>query len=442
MKSIQSPFDIDLLSNKREWILFITISLLIFCIAIFIEYRNYKDFVEAKNINAEVLLQYKKDSKYVLKLKSDNGSIFYTTSKDDLKDIRGRFVNIYGKATNDCTFYKYLRNCFFIGYSISLLHKREFAKNIIDYINSQHLSKTNNLDSALYIESKVFDEFNKNIFAQMYQSLFLAKPMPQDLRDITNIFGVAHIFAISGFHLGILSFVLYFFLKFPYRYFQRNYFTYRNEFYDLNFVILIFAFIYLNILSFSPSFLRSFVMFAFGFFVLWKGLKLLSFKLLFACGILILSLFPRIFFSIAFWLSFSGIFYIYLYLKYFKLKNKLLYGVLLNIIVFLNMLPISHYIFYDFSLYAILSPFITMLFIIFYPLVLILHIFGFGGIFDNILSLILYINFSSFELQTPFWFLCIFLCVSFIAIFNKFVYYFSIFLSSLYFLYGFLKGVL
>lgn len=436
MKTIQSHFEVELFDKKSDWVIFIAICWLIFCISLFMEYSNYKEIRENKTIslNAKVLLQYKKIDKnyYVLKLKGENGGTFYTTSRDDLKDLRGRYINIYGTLGKDCGFKEYLKSCFVVSYAISLLNKKDFRSGIIDYIDSQHSNKF----------SDKFDEFSSNLASKMYQGLFLATPMPQNLRDSANALNIAHIFAISGFHLGILAFVIYFILSPFYKYFQRRYFTYRNEFYDLQFIILSFSFVYLNVISFSPSFLRSFVMFAFSFFVLYRGLKLLSFKLLFACILLILSLFPRVFFSIGFWLSVSGIFYIYLFLKYIHIKNKLAYILLLNIIIFLNMFLISHYTFYSFSLWAVLSPLITLAFVIFYPLVLVLHIIGFGGIFDSFIFFVANYDFAIVETKTPFWLLVIFICISFMAIFNKFAYYFIVFLSFLYFLYGISRGIL
>lgn len=431
MKSYKSPFDIELISSKKDWLIFLSLALLILCISLALEYHNYRILLEAKSIDAKVLLQYKKDSKdyYVLKLKSDKQEIFYTASKDDLKDLRGRYINVYGKVGSDCSFLSYLKGCFFIGYSISLLSKQDSTKRVLDYIASQH--------------SKEFgvDGFDKSLFAQMYQALFLATPMPNELRDATNAFGVAHIFAISGFHLSVLSLVLYLLLKYPYRYFQGRYFPYRNEFYDINTLVLIFALGYLYVLDFTPSFLRSFVMFALGFYILYKGLSLLSFKLLFACVIFILALFPRIYFSIGFWLSVAGVFYIYLFLKNIKCKDKLLYTLWLDIIVFLNMLPLAHYVFFKFSLYVVFAPLITLAFVVFYPLVLLLHILGLGGIFDKYLFAITELDFGMIMLQCPLWFLCIYIFSSFMAIFNKIAYYFTIFLSILFFLYG-VKGLL
>lgn len=435
MKIIQSPYEIEVFESRSDWLKFFAVIIVMFAISISFEYRNYKAFLESKTLQAQVLLQYKKPDKnyFVLKLKSDKGEVFYTTSRDDLKDLRGRFVSVYGKAGNDCSFDKYLRSCFFIGFSISLLPKKDYLGGIKNYINNQH--------DDIYADKA--DEFGANLFAQMYNALIFATPMPKTLRDSANIFGIAHIFAISGFHLSILALVFYGILSMPYRALQRRFFTYRNEFYDLNFIVLTFAFLYLIILQFSPSFLRSFVMFAFGIFVLYRGLKLLSFKLLFAAVLFILALFPKIFFSVGFWLSVSGIFYIYLCLKHIKIANKFLYAVVLNILVSLNMIPISHFIFVVFSPYVALSPFITMAFVVFYPLVLALHILGFGGIFDRILFFIVNHQFFYVELKTSLPFLCAFVALSLVAIRKKMAYYAINVISFLFFAFGvskFIKG--
>lgn len=452
MKSRQFDFAIELFEEKKDYIIFGTFIILMAIFSLFLEYKNFSKIAidEPISLNAKVLLQYKKPEKsyFVLKLKGENGEIFYTTSRDDLRDLRGREIEIYGKLGADCDFKKYLQSCFVIAYSISLLPTNDFKASIVDYIDSQHVQQQDfHLDSNQNAESstnlisspnKIFDEFGVNIISQMYRGLFLAMPIPQVLRESMSALSIAHIFAISGFHLGILSLCLYGILAPPYRYFARKNFSYRNEFYDLNFVILIFAFLYLLILDFTPSFLRSFVMFAFGFYALWRGIKLISFKLLFACVLLILALFPRIFFSIGFWLSVSGIFYIYLYLRHFgTLKiNKFSHAILLNFIIFLQMLPIAHYIFYDFSPLCVVSPFVTLGFIIFYPLVLLLHIIGFGGVFDNLLLFIGTYDFNPMDLITPFWLLAVIICFSFIAIFKKFAYYCVVFISILYFASG------
>lgn len=262
--------------------------------------------------------------------------------------------------------------------------------------------------------------------------------MERSLREVASSLGIAHLFAISGFHLGVLTFVLYMAISPIYKYFQCRFFTYRNRFYDINMIILIVALIYLFVIDFSPSFLRSFVMFAFGLFAIFSGVALLSFRLLFACVAIILSLSPHIIFSIGFWLSVSGVFYIYLFLQYFntipKSKNgKILYAIMLNISVFLHMFPLSHYFFYTFSVYQIFSPFLTLIFVGFYPLALFLHIVGFGGIFDSILYRIFSHNYHNINLQTPLWVIIPYILCSLLSIKYRLAYYLLIIFCILFF---------
>lgn len=426
MKTIHSPLEVDLISSKKD-ILYISILLIvIFCLSLYYEFYKYQQLSQTKNINinAKVLLQYKKNDYFVLKLKDSNGAVFYTTSRDDLIDLRGRFVRIYGILNKNCNFLSYLKSCYIISFEISLLHKKDYKDSLIRYIDSQH--------SILHFDGA----FDVNLLGSLYNAIFLATPIDKKIREFSASLGIAHLFAISGFHLGILSFVLYVFLLPLYRILQNKYFSYRNEFYDLNMIILCISFLYLIVLDFSPSFLRSFTMFAFGFFVLYSGIRLLSFKLLFICAAFIIALFPKIFFSIGFWLSFGGVFYIYLYLHYFGFLSKVKTLFLLNIIVFLNMLIVSHYFFYTFSVYQVFSPLLTIMFIAFYPLMLFMHIIGFGGILDSTLMLLINYDFFNVELQTPLWLFSIFLIVSIAAIFSKKMYYFVILMSILYFLYG------
>ncbi|RDU56639.1 ComEC/Rec2 family competence protein [Helicobacter sp. MIT 99-5507] len=426
MKTIHSPLEVDFISSKKDIFYIAILIIVIFCLSLYYEFYKYQQLSQTKNINitAKVLLQYKKKDYFVLKLKDSSGATFYTTSRDDLIDLKGKFIRIYGILNKNCNFLNYLKSCYIISFEMSLLHKKDYRDGIIDYINSQH--------NDFYFDGA----FDINLLGSLYNGIFLATPMDKKILDFSASLGIAHIFAISGFHLGILSFVLYLILSPLYRIFQKRYFSYRNEFYDINFIVLFFAFLYLIVLDFNPSFLRSFAMFAFGLFVLYNGISLLSYKLLFTCIVFILALFPKIFFSVGFWLSCAGVFYIYLYLQYFKSINKIYSLFLLNIIVFLNMLIIAHYFFYVFSPWQIISPLLTIAFVVFYPLMLFLHIIDFGFILDSPLLLLINYDFFNVELQTPLWLLCVFLISSFMAIFSKKIYYLVLLISILYFLYG------
>ena len=426
MKNIHSDLEVDFITSRRDIFCILILLIVIFCLSLGYEFYKYRQLTSDKNINitAKVLLQYKKNDYFVLKLKDSSGATFYTTSRDDLIDLKGKFVRIYGILNKNCDFLSYLKSCYVISFTISLLHKKDYRDGVIDYVNSQH--------NYFYFDGA----FDINLLGSLYNGIFLATPMDKKIRDFSASLGIAHIFAISGFHLGILSFVFYLILSPLYRILQKRYFSYRNEFYDINFIVLFVAFLYLIVLDFNPSFLRSFAMFAFGLFVLFSGIKLLSYKLLFTCIAFILALFPNIFFSIGFWLSCAGVFYIYLYLQYFKSINKIYSLFLLNFIVFFNMLIIAHYFFYVFSPWQIISPFLTIAFVVFYPLMLFLHIFNLGFILDSPLLLLINYDFFNVELQTPFWLLCGFVIISLLAIFSKKIYYLVLLVSILYFLYG------
>ena len=406
--------------KKKDVIAICIFIFCILCINLSYEFYKYLNLKNTININAKVLLQYQKNNYYVLKLKTKKGEIFYTTSRDDLTDIKNRNISIYGALGKGCGFLEYLKSCFIISYDIRLKPRAEskLRDKFTSYLDSAHTP----------------------LLASFYKTLFFAYPLDKDIRDFASIFGISHLFAISGFHLGVLISVLYFVMKPIYRILQNKFFTYRNMFFDLNVIILFFAFNYLIILDFTPSFLRAFIMFMVGSIMLYSGIRILSFQFLFLCAFLAIALFPRVLFSIGFFLSVCGVFYIYLFLKHIKIKNRFIYFSLLNVVVFLNMLLISHYFFPTFSIYQLLSPFLSMLFIVLYPLVLILHFLGLGMLLDNPLYFLFSLNFVAMELFTSTFLFVAYLGLSLLSIFNKLIYYFIILVSILFLIYGLLKG--
>ena len=126
-----------------------------------------------------------------------------------------------------------------------------------------------------------------------------------------------------------------------------------------------------------------------GFFLYDRGFKIVSMQTLLLTAIIILSFFPRLFFSLGFWLSVSGVFYIFLFLIHFKHLNKTWQFILVPFWVYIMMLPLSLYIFENFSTYHPLSIVWTTLFTFFYPLSIVLHLVGFGHLLDGSLSWLL-----------------------------------------------------
>jgi competence protein ComEC len=94
--------------------------------------------------------------------------------------------------------------------------------------------------------------------------------------------------------------------------------------------------------------MRAIAAFAVIFYFGVTGLKLLGYGSLIASALLCLALFPEFVFSIGFWLSFYGVFLIYLFLNSVKIKNKVVLYVALNVWLFFPWLPF-YIIYFRFS---------------------------------------------------------------------------------------------
>lgn len=165
-------------------------------------------------------------------------------------------------------------------------------------------------------------------------------------------------------------------------------------------------------------------MFFVGFVLFDRNILQDGFKTLFVSVTILISFDPKLLFSVGFLFSVSGVFYILLYLKYFRF-GAVLDMLLLNIWVFLAMLPITHYIFGEFNTLQLLSPIWTILFMIFYPLSLILHLTPYSEILDSLLlSLFELPKGEIYYINTPLSVLIIYILVSILFSLNrKFVKY-------------------
>ena len=90
---------VEILSSKKDWIIFLSFFAVVLSISLFIEYKNYK-YIKIDGFyyaNSIVLNQYEKLDKRkrtytVLKLKSDNFT-FYTTTYKKLPNLICIFFN-------------------------------------------------------------------------------------------------------------------------------------------------------------------------------------------------------------------------------------------------------------------------------------------------------------------------------------------------------------
>ena len=168
-----------------------------------------------------------------------------------------------------------------------------------------------------------------------------------------------------------------------------------------------------------PSLLRAFVMFIFGFYFLRMNIKLISFETLLITVLFIVAFFPKYMFSLSLWFSICAVFYIFLFLQYFKTLPKVGQFLLFNIWIYLVMNPISHYFFGTTSLAQLFSPVLTVLFTFFYPVEAFLHFIGLGGFLDGLIEWGMGVKTNSYEVFTPIWFFCVYLIFSFLSIWSK-----------------------
>jgi len=408
---------LSLFENKREIFLFLLAIMIVFAGNLFLHYKSYQKFSHEKffRTDATVINQYQKTSKkgkpyYVLKLKSVDGYTFLTSNYEDIRDLKGRQVRI-GLITDRVTFLDFLKSFYAPSFDIELLAYHDSVKNSLqDAIEKQHATPR---------------------MKELFTALFLATPISKALREKVSMLGISHLIAISGYHLSFLFALLYMFISKPYAFFQDRYFPYRNRRFDLTIFIIMILFWYVWLLDFTPSLIRSFVMMAFAFFLFHRNIRILSFEVLAVAVLFILAIKPTLLFSIGFWFSVSGIFYIYLFLHYFKESNRWFIFVMINVWVYFAMIPVVHFIFPDFTFWQLLSPLLSIGFGIFYPLEMLLHLVGFGGLLDGLLEKLFSVSGETYLLKTPLWFLALYIFSSVLAVFHKgFLIFFALILFS------------
>ncbi|MEV9616297.1 ComEC/Rec2 family competence protein [Aliarcobacter butzleri] len=379
----------------------VTIFILFFAllINILLEYGKYLEFIDEEvfETKVEVLNIYQKDDFDILKLKSSDFEFFTNMPKNE-EIKRFDLLNILIVSRN-IDFIDYLKGFYTKTIYFDELQKEQtFKDKIIKNIENNHQ------------DEKIIELFN---------ALFLAVPVSKELRDVITAYGIAHVVALSGFHLVVLSFVIYWILYFPYKFFQDRYFPYRNRKLDILLITIAILFYYLILTDIVPSLLRAFVMFCLGIYLLRSNIKILSYMTLFYTFLIVIAFYPKYIFSIGFWFSIFAVFYIYLFIQYFKNYNKWLLFIFFNIWMFLIFNPIVHYYFPQTSYEQFYSIAITILFNFFYPAEIFAHIFGFSNYFDEYLKIFIEHKIYVYEVFTPLYFYILYLFVSFLSIWSK-----------------------
>ncbi len=363
----------------------------------YVKYNEIKQ-EEIYETKVKVLNIYEKKDYEVFKLQGDTFIFFSSLSLENRVEKFDTLSLAF--VTTKLTFFDFLKGFYTntIFYE-KVEQKPNIWKTLRNYSDSQHYNE---------------------MIQELYQALFFANPIGERLRQICATFGISHLVALSGFHLAVLSFIIYYIFYFPYSFLHKRYFPYRNRKFDILLITISFLFIYLLFTGLVASLTRAFVLMCLGLYFLRSDIKILSFNTLFLVFLIVVAFFPRYVFSLSLWFSVFGVFYIYLFILYFKdMKNRIVQILLFNFWIYLAMNPIVHY-FFDIASYAqLLSPFITIFFSFFYPFELFVHIIGYGGILDEVLLWFLNQDLEVFKINTPLWFFIIYIIVSGMAIFNK-----------------------
>lgn len=411
---------LNLFYSKREWFIFLILFSSVFISNILFVFIKFQDFKkeELYQTSAVILNIYVKNKFNVLKLKDEDLTFFTSISKDKVFNKFDK-INIT-IITNNIDFIGYVKGFYAQSFNLFLMHNHEikFKEKAHLNVDSQHKNKT---------------------ISELFDALFFAIPLGQKLRDMCAVFGISHLIAISGFHLGVMSILIYWILYYPYSYVHSKYFPYRNKKFDILIFSSLVLFSYVIFTDIVPSLLRAFVMFLFGICLLRTNIKLISYEVLLIITLFIVAFFPKYMFSLSLWFSLGAVFYIFLFLQYFKTIPKVGQFLLFNVWIYLSFNPVSHYFFGTTSLAQLTSPLFTIGFTIFYPIEALAHLFGFGGFLDGLIEFWLNLKMTSYELFTPLWFFYVYLILSFLSIWFRNIFIFlnvSFVLFNIY-LYGF-----
>ena len=400
----------SLFKNRREFLIVASILVAIILARLFFIYQDYQSLKSTKGYyytDAQVLKVFdakeSKSADRLLKLQSADNLDFYIYSKSEIPK-RYDWLRVKLKLKNDTTFWDYLKGFFANG-------------EIVEHLED-------GFDAKALVREKIEKQHNSSKIASFYNAIYLADPLNSELRDKISLLGISHLVALSGFHLGILWLIVFGLLYFPYKFLQKRFFPWRNRNIDLGFISLLVLLLFVLFVGAPPALIRSFVMLFIAWVVLIFGLELISFRLLAIALLLILAISPKLISSTALFLSFMGVFYIFLVLKWLKgYSNWFITLIAIPVGIFLLMFPVGHFFFGNTTIWQLMSPPLSILFIIFYPLLAILHMFGLGGVFDNSLEALFNLPQDSINIAMPLPLFIAYLLLSFVAIFSKKAFY-------------------
>ncbi len=374
--------------DRREFVYFMAIAFVLFLLHLGWRYLHYRDFVSLPFYYTEasvktLYLKKKRHSIYkAAKLHTKEGLRLYTTWPRFVDARKGDTVRIKLTPDKRYDFVDFLTTGYLKSRMLRILKRGDSAK--------------------ARLREKIAAQHDRPDIAALYGALFFASEISASLRRALSGLGVNHLTALSGLHLTILWGVLYGVLTLLYTPLQRRFWLYRYRLFDVGAATLLLAGIYVWFVGAPPSLVRAYAMLASGWALTVLGIDVWRVTFLFSVIALLLAIFPDLAFSLGFWFSFFGVYFIYLLLHYFKATEKpIVASVVIAVGVFVLMLPITHLFFPETSRWQLLSPLLSLLFTLFYPLSILLHAIGAGGLFDTALTKLLTLPQTTTFYETP-----------------------------------------
>lgn len=354
------------LFDRQSGTFFLLFLLFIASLSLFLEYRHFVELkrfddplVRAEVVDQEIRL-IGECPKTSMKLRLENGSSCRCVMSPYLRDLRGREVLVELQVAK-VSFLEYLKGFRTRGVILEVYPDLSLKERWYRLLAAAHEDQT---------------------MRELYGALFVATPMSQEFQSLVGAMGLSHILSISGYHFGILSLIAYFILRPPYRWLQNRYFPYRHGNRDLFFSVAGILFFYLWALEFIPPMVRSFGMIAVGYWLYDRGIKIISLQtLLITVGVL-LAFFPKLFFALGFWFSSFGVLSIFIFVRYYENWKPWQLFLALHLWCYLVLLPISLSVFGTFGFWHIGSIPLALLFNLYYPSVLFLHLTPWGDLYD------------------------------------------------------------
>ena len=281
------------------------------------------------------------------------------------------------------------------------------AQKIIDQGESQGIKKM--------LGEKISSQHTDPLMKELFLALFLDYPMSPPLQDKVSLFGLAALMSLSGLNVGILSGMLLVVLTPLYTFFQNRFFPYRHRQYDLAVIVAWVMIGYLVLVDFMPSFLRAVAMLIVGGYLYFRRIEIANMEVLGWIVTLLIALRPPLVLSIGFWFSVAGVYFIYLYLHYWGQSSKWAIAVGLACWIYIAMLPIIHAVFDLFSFAQLSSPLTSLVFDLVYPVIVVAHCLGVGGVGDTLIGDLLSYTPAHRQLSAPLWFVMIYVGVALAA---------------------------